>query len=46
MRFVNVYDQQRQVESVRCQGRPSEPARWREIMEQEKILLEVEWNSQ
>jgi len=39
MRLVNVYDQLRQVELVRSQGRPAQTARWRETVEQEKILL-------
>jgi len=39
MRLVNVYDQLRQEGGVRSQGRPAQTARWREIMEQEKILL-------
>jgi len=32
MRLVNVYDQLRQVERVRSQGRPAQTARWREII--------------
>jgi hypothetical protein len=32
MRLVNVYDQQRQEEGVRSQGRPEQSARWEEIM--------------
>jgi len=43
MRLVNVYDQLRQVVRVKSQGRPALTARWREIMEQGKILLEGEW---
>jgi len=45
MRLVNVYDQLRQVEGVRSQGRPAQTARWREIMEQNNILLEGDWNA-
>jgi len=45
MRLVNVYDQLRQEGGVRSQGRPAQTARWREIMEQEKILLGGDWNA-
>jgi len=45
MRLVNVYDQLRQEEGVRSQGRPAQTARWSEIMEQEKILLGGDWNA-
>ena len=45
MRLVNVYDQLRQVELVRSQGRPAQTARWREIFEQNKILLGGDWNA-
>jgi len=44
MRLVNVYDQLRQVERVRSQGRPAQTARWREIMGRNKILLGGDWN--
>jgi hypothetical protein len=45
MRLVNVYDQLRQVEGVRSQGRPVQTARWREIMRAKKILLGGDWNA-
>jgi len=45
MRLVNVYDQLRQEGGVRSQGRPAQTARWREIMEQEIILLGGDWNA-
>jgi len=45
MRLVNVYEQLRQERGVRSQGRPAQTARWREIMEQEKILLGGDWNA-
>jgi len=45
MRLVNVYDQLRQEGGVRSQGRLAQTARWREIMEQEKILLGGDWNA-
>jgi len=45
MRLVHVYDQLRQEGGVRSQGRPAQTARWREIMEQEKILLGGDWNA-
>ena len=45
MRLVNVYDQLRQEGGRRSQGRPSQTARWNEIMEQEKILLGGDWNA-
>jgi len=45
MRLVNVYDQLRQEGGVRSQGRPAQTARWREIMEQDKILLGGDWNA-
>jgi len=45
MRLVNVYDQLRQVEGVRSQGRPAQTARWREIMGRNKILLGGDWNA-
>jgi hypothetical protein len=38
MRMVNFYDQLRQVEGVRSQGRPAQTARWDEIMRARKIL--------
>ena len=38
MRLVNVCDQVRQEGGVRSQGRPAQTARWREIMEWEKIV--------
>jgi len=39
MRLVNVYDQLRQEEGVRSQGRPAQTARWSEIMEQDNNPL-------
>jgi len=45
MRLANVYDQLRQEEGVRSQGRPAQTARWSEIMKQEKILLGGDWNA-
>jgi len=45
MRLVNLYDQLRQEGGVRSQGRPAQTARWREILEQEKILLGGDWNA-
>jgi len=45
MRLVNVYDQLRQVERVRNQGRLAQTARWTEIMGQNKILLGGDWNA-
>jgi len=45
MRLVNVYDQLRQVEGVRSQGRPAQTARWGEIMGRNKILLGGDWNA-
>ena len=45
MRLVNVYDQLRQGKGVKSQGRPAQTARWREIMEREKILLGGDWNT-
>jgi len=45
MGLVNVYDQLRQEGGLRSQGRPAQTARWREIMEQEKILLGGDWNT-
>jgi len=45
MRLVNVYDQLRQVEGVRSQGRPAQAARWKEIMGRNKIRLEGDWNA-
>jgi len=45
MRLVNVYDQLRQEGGVQSQGRPAQTARWREIMEQEKIRLGGDWNA-
>jgi len=45
MRLVNVYDQLRQVEGVRSQGRPAQAARWKEIMRWNKILLGGDWNA-
>jgi len=45
MRLVNVYDQLRQVEGVRSEGRPAQTARWSEIMGQNKMLLGGDWNS-
>jgi hypothetical protein len=45
MRLVNVYDQLRQVEGVRSQGRPAQTARWNEIMGRNKILLGGDWNA-
>jgi len=45
MRLVNVYDQLRQQGGVRSHGRLAQTARWREIMEQEKILLGGDWNA-
>jgi len=45
MRLVNVYDQQRQVERVRSQGRPAQMARWTEIMGRTNILLGGDWNA-
>jgi len=44
-RLVNVYDQLRHEGGVRSQGRAEQTARWREIMEQEKILLGGDWNA-
>jgi len=45
IRLVNMYDQLRQVEGVRGQGRPALTARWREIMWRNKILLGGDWNA-
>jgi len=45
VRLVNVYDQQRQVERVRSHGRLPHTARWREMMQQNKILLGRNWNA-
>jgi len=45
IRLVNVYDQLRQERGVRSQGRLAQRARWREIMQQEKILLGGDWNA-
>jgi len=45
MRLVNVYDQLRQVEGVRSQGRPAQTARWAEIMGRNTILLRGDWNA-
>jgi hypothetical protein len=40
-----VYDQLRQVEGVRSQGRSAQTARWNEIMGRNKILLGGDWNA-
>jgi len=45
MRLLNVYDQLRQVEGVRSQGRPAQTVRWSEIMGARKILLGGDWNA-
>jgi len=45
MRLVKVYDQLRQVEGVRSQGRPAQTARWNEIMRARKILFGGDWNA-
>jgi len=45
MRLVNVYDQLRQMERVRSQGRPAHTARWTEIMGHTRILLGGDWNA-
>jgi ribonuclease HI len=45
MRLVNVYDQLRQEEGRRSQGRPAQTARWKEIMGRSKILLGGDWNA-
>jgi len=45
MRLVKVYDQLRQEGGVRSQGTPAQTARWREIMEQDKIVLGGDWNA-
>jgi hypothetical protein len=45
MRLVNVYDQLRQVDGVRSQGRPARTAKWNEIMGARKILLGGDWNA-
>jgi len=45
MRLVNVYDQLRQEGGNRSQCRPAQTARWREIMDREKILLGGDWNA-
>jgi len=39
LRLVNVYDQLRQVEGVRSQGRSAQTAKWREIMGRNRILV-------
>jgi len=45
MRLVNVYDQLRQVERVKSQGRPAQTARWDGIMGWNKTLLGGDWNA-
>jgi len=40
VRFVNIYNQRTQVGGEQSQGRPVHTARWKEIIEQDKILLE------
>jgi len=45
MRLVNVYDQLRQVDRVRSQGRPAQTAKWKVIMGWNKILLGGDWNA-